>query len=261
MNASRGLTFPALAIVGLALLGAAPAVAPAPHPEVQKALDRLVAVERAASSGTPLAEGEPPPSPPSPAALDAVVELAGGRPALLTQLLLYLAAAPSTETAMPGAILLHRLEFTVAEKVEVAVPLLRAPENATVRAARSLLASVDREPGPELDFAPYLPHLEDGDAEATRDLAAYMIETDPDTAFAALRTAFAAADARPWSEAPFARLAGDSRWWVRLYAASLAVQHPDLATSPAGVTLAADPVPQVRRVLANAAAAEGRPTP
>jgi len=148
---------------------------PLPDPEVQTGITRTVeAIVDAGRSGS---EEE---------ALQQIDRLekttAGDREALLLQLLLYLAEAKGTEQAMGGALLMNHLEFSIEEKIGVALSYLEADDRALQKLLRELLSTVDRPDGGEPDFRAYETVLHRDKNDPPLALIRYMFSVSPEEA-------------------------------------------------------------------------------
>ena len=185
---------------------------------------------------------------------------AAGRVRLLEQLLLYLAGADGTERSMGGALLLHRLAFTVEEKIAAVVPHLDTTDAQQRRVLHHLLSTIDRVDGAAADFTPYVRLLSTPGTEADR-LTLYMYEIDPAMAVRTLQVVHGTAPVRTvpalqetiasvawlvaerdrgrdWTVAErdtcrgqMDELGQSPDWWIRLYAAAMAARQSDAAAA------------------------------
>jgi hypothetical protein len=199
----------------------------------------------------------------------------GDRRSLLLQMALYLRRSDSTEESMGGAIVLHRLEFTPAEKLDAILPYLEDSEPQLRKVFTDLLGTIDRPDGGEPDFSTYESRLE-RDGQPPRALILYMVEVSPVAALNSLIRIYGDRGEGPgrsegrvrdleeildgheasltWTEedrdrarAILEHLSRDPAWWVRLYAAGTMNRYDALASPGITERLKADPHAIVRK--------------
>ena len=197
------------------------------------------------------------------------------RTSLLEQLVIYFARANGTEQSMGSALLLRRLAFTIDEKISAVVPHLDTADASQRRVLHDVLSTVDRVDGADADFSPYVRLLRAPGVTADR-LTFYMYEIDPHKAVRTLhnvhgtaqtRTFPALQDAisgvswltaerdhgREWTDREHEayrrhldNLGASPHWWIRLYAAALAVRYPQASVPDLLARLRDDPDHRVR---------------
>lgn len=186
----------------------------------------------------------------------------GRREAVLVQLALFLSDSDSTEEAMVGASLLHGLGFTAQEKLDAVLPHLETEPASLRKVMAEILGTVD------IGF--YEQVIGEQGRERYAALIRYLYRTSPPAALAAMTRVFgdgravpdtSALDALvakhdgllPWSDGERAdaegmldRLSGNPAWWVRLYAAAVVQQQPELMTAAHRARPESDPDALVR---------------
>lgn len=205
------------------------------------------------------------------ARIDRLTQLAPSRAELLLEIAVFLRDARGTEEAMSGALVLEHLAFTNAETMAAVVPRLDTTDAALRRVLYDLLGTVDRPAGGEPEFGAYLTLLR-GDSPPPG-LVRYLYAISPGAAVSAMRRAhpsvaasgedrdvdaveaFLRSQARGASPtstasrepaASFERLSRSPVWWLRLYAAAVLGEEPELAGPEVKARLAADAHPLVR---------------
>ncbi len=200
------------------------------------------------------------------------------RDALLLQLALYLERAPGTEEAMAGALILHQLAFTPAEKLDAIEPNLLAAGPPLRRVFTELLSTIDRPDGGAPDFRIYEERIR-GKESPPPALILYLYEVSPDAALAGMERVYGGPAREPATssgdietlrrilasreiprdlteeERSMARAALDAvvkepAWWRRLYAAAVLRQQPSLATPEITARLLSDTNLLVRQAAA-----------
>jgi hypothetical protein len=201
----------------------------------------------------------------------------GRRETLIVQLALFLSDSTSTEEAMVGASLFHAFGFTADEKLAAVLPHLEAEPDSVRKVLAEILGTIDRPDGGAPDFAFYEESLRQRGRDPAAALIRYMYQVSPGAALASMTRVFGGggesaptnlADVTalealaekhdgsvPWSKDERARaggaldrLAGDPSWWVRLYAAEMLRNEPELGTPALQGRLAADEDPLVRSI-------------
>jgi len=222
--------------------------------------------------------------PDAPQRLAALQKAAGGhREELLVQIAIYLSRATGTEQSMPGAVVLHHLEFTPDEILAAVLPHMDGADPKLRRVFNELLGTLERreDGGPDFsspdfsspDFSRYDAWLRRKPMEPV--LIHHMYEVSPDAALASMQRLYG--DGRPMGAAPKGALerlrsilghrdaagswpargqeeacadidviSADPAWWVRLYAEAIVTLHPDLCTEQIRRRLRDDPHPLVR---------------
>lgn len=252
-------------IAAAALIGIAPLLAAEDllRPDVQERIARAVSavVHQDAS-----AQEE----------IDAIAELGTcGRTGLLLQLALYLERAPGTEEAMAGALILDRLAFSHAEKLDAVEPHFTAAGAGLRRIFTGILSTIDSPDGGAPDFGVYEERIRRLGAAPPEGLIAYMFEVSPDAALASMERVFGgtapgraaagediaavrgaieephnARNDRARATAALDAMSKETVWWRRLYAAAVLRAQPSLATPAIAARLAQDSHPLVRTTAA-----------
>jgi len=228
-----------------------------PDPQVQRQIHRVVEAIIDANKGGPA---------------EAVLELVEGlerlvgndRERLLIQVAWFLSRAEGTEQTMGGAVLIDALDFTDAEKIRAIAPRLETENTELRKVLEDLLSTVDRPDGGQPDFAPYRRVLGEWGNDPPQGLIRYMYDVSPDEAFLSLLLVYLEDGPERRSLAltqqalnttsqggssavkPFGALVEHEIWWVRLFAARVLVDRPELGTLDALVLLQEDPHPLVR---------------
>ncbi len=170
---------------------------------------------------------------------------------LVPQLIYFSMHATGERDGMAAAVIIDRLHVTKEQQLRAVVPYLNTKDAALQRELRNLFGNVDGGSASQApDFTGFAPLLRGGDPPVV--LIAYMMETAPDLALAAVADAYVAdAGARrallagPRTGADLERLAQSDTWWVRLYVVERTAQDPKLRT-PVIQRLRDDPDPYVR---------------
>ena len=228
-----------------------------PDPQVQRQIHRVVEAIIDANKGGPA---------------EAVLELVEGlerlvgndRERLLIQVAWFLSRAEGPEQTMGGAVLIDALDFTDAEKTRAVAPQLETENTELRKVLEDLLSTVDRPDGGQPDFAPYRRVLGEWGNDPPQGLIRYMYDVSPDEAFLSLLLVYledgperrslaltqqALNTTSPGGSSavkPFGALVEHEIWWVRLFAARVLVDRPELGTPDALVLLQEDPHPLVR---------------
>jgi len=198
----------------------------------------------------------------------------GRRDEVLLQLVLYLSVSMGTERSMAGALILQRLEFTLEEKLDVALPNLESDDPSLRRVLTELLGTIDRAEGGEPDFRLYEARIMKDRLSPPPALIRYIYEVSPDAALRSMERVYGAAGAgaaldalkeiisgrdasTAWSARDLAEARGalealgaDPAWWRRLYVAALLRRDPELATPTLTDRLRNDSNQLVRAALA-----------
>lgn len=174
---------------------------------------------------------------------------------LVPQLLYFSMRATDVREGMAAAVIADRLHITKEQQLQAVVPYLNTSDAALQRELRNIFGDIDGASASQPpDFTPFTSLLRNAGNPPVV-LVAYMMETAPDRALAALANAYIAdPDARralltgPRASADLERLAQHDAWWVRLYVAERIAQDPKLRTPALMQRLRDDPHPLVRAV-------------
>lgn len=233
-----------------------------PDPQVQDQIERVVGAVVDANQGGPA---------------ETVLELVDGlerlvgndRGKLLMQLAWYLSSAQGTEQTMGAAVLLDSLAFTDEEKIRAIATHLETDSSALRKVLVDMLSTVDRPNGGQPDFAPYRRVLGEWGDDPPPGLIRYLYDVSPGEAFLSLLLVYLddgperrslaltqqavattrggiPSDQRAALVDKFNALVEHEIWWIRLYAASILVDRPELGTPDTLPQLREDPNRLVR---------------
>ena len=188
----------------------------------------------------------------------------GRRDALLMQIALYLSESSSTEQTMAGALVLHRMEFTDHEMISIVAPRLESVTPGLNHVMKEILGSIDSGDDGDADFSAYEAWMRGRGREPG--LIRYLYDRSPEHAVGSMQRLYGAG--RPlradtprqlravtgrdadMAQSALAALAGDPDWWLRLYAARILRDRPELGSAAIRDKLANDTEPLVRAALA-----------
>jgi hypothetical protein len=229
-------------VAGLGLSAPAPDTI-VPNPEIQRAIARVASATTEEELTGPLI----------------LLKAMGGEDFrdLVPQLLYFSMHAADVREGMAAAVIIDRLRITKEQQLRAVAPYLNTRDLALQRELRNLFSNIDGASASQPpDFTLFAPLLRQRADDPPVALIAYMMETAPDRALAALADAYItdpgarrALLAGPRSSADLERLAQHHAWWVRLYVAERVAQDPTLQTPALMQRLRDDPHPSVRAAV------------